>query len=535
MQNLLNEQYATILNPTCLRPPKAGDLKEQPERVIDPSTFRAIEVEKLFQSLNHTQTQIGSAVLMRSLHSPLQRLDLLKAKQAAVLEIEADENLMKKIKAVVGRAKKDEKDLYDLLYGSFIGLVGSKANELEVEGYGYNSFIKGTRLLTELVEGAEAVGPVSSPYLEGIFDNLRDFGKSRAYALAKGPIYRTEKGMIPQSERRWYTPAIRFNPSLFKPLGLTLFVVGLLLAAEFVPLVMEIVAEIASFLWLFLFPVALLYIPIVGGFDRDGCIYPTRDYLRRAPELHRALDSLGQLDELLSMIEHRAAFKHPMVMPSLKASKQHMLKLTEVRNPILAKENNAYVGNDINLENARLTLITGPNSGGKTAFCKTLAQTQLMAQIGSFVPAESAEMTVADRIYYQAPEISQLEDGEGRFGTELKRTKAIFVNTSPESLVIMDELSEGTTHEEKIEISRTILDGFCQRGNSTLLITHNHSLVDEYKDHALANPRQVEFKGEQPTYRVVSGISRVSHAGRVARKIGFAKEDIDRLLKDTSG
>ena len=83
---------------------------------------------------------------------------------------------------------------------------------------------------------------------------------------------------------------------------------------------------------------------------------------------------------------------------------------------------------------ARLGFVTGPNSGGKTAFCKTLAQVQLLAQIGCYVPATDAEMAVADRIYYQAPETGSLADLEGRFGIELQRTKEIFLATTPRSL-----------------------------------------------------------------------------------------------------
>jgi dsDNA-specific endonuclease/ATPase MutS2 len=78
----------------------------------------------------------------------------------------------------------------------------------------------------------------------------------------------------------------------------------------------------------------------------------------------------------------------------------------------------------------------------------------------------------------------------------------------------------------------SILDGFQQKGNSTVLITHNHELVDRYQKKRIGMARQVEFKDEHPTYRVIEGISRVSHADRVARKIGFAKEDIARYLSD---
>ena len=132
------------------------------------------------------------------------------------------------------------------------------------------------------------------------------------------------------------------------------------------------------------------------------------------------------------------------------------------------------------MEHERLVLITGPNSGGKTAFCKTVTQSQVLAQIGCFIPAAAATLSVADKIFYQVPEISHLADGEGRFGTELKRTKEIFLASTAKSLVVLDELSEGTTFEEKMESSTNVLNGFYRKGCNTILITHNHQLVDHF-------------------------------------------------------
>ena len=196
-------------------------------------------------------------------------------------------------------------------------------------------------------------------------------------------------------------------------------------------------------------------------------------------------------------------------------------------------QNESYVGNDFNLEVEKLVFITGPNSGGKTAFCKTITQIQLLAQVGCYVPAQAATLSVADKIFYQAPEISHLDDGEGRFGTELKRTKDIFLASTAKSLVVLDELSEGTTFEEKMESSTNVLDGFYRKGNNTILITHNHQLVDVFIDRNKGIARQVEFANDQPTFKLIEGISRVSHADRVAKKIGFSKEDIDNYLADS--
>jgi DNA mismatch repair protein MutS len=312
---------------------------------------------------------------------------------------------------------------------------------------------------------------------------------------------------------------------LFKPLFIFL-VIAVFTAAS---LLLSIPAQVA----IFLSPVLLVYFPIAGGFDRDSCIIPLRNEFRNSSDVGEVLEALGQLDELFSFMAYADVFGHPTVLPVLLDGKHHQIKLVDARNPVLGKENYAYVGNDLDLVEEKLVLVTGPNSGGKTAFCKTVTQIQLLTQIGCYVPASAASLTVADKIFYQAPEISHLNDGEGRFGTELKRTKDIFLASSAKSLVVLDELSEGTTFEEKMESSSNVLNGFYRKGNSTILITHNHQLVDNFVNQGIGVAKQVEFANDGPTYKLISGISRVSHADRVAKKIGFSKEDIDSYLADS--
>jgi len=499
--------------------------------VIDEASFRALEVDKLFEAVDHADTRIGRAVLYRSLAQPLADLASIGAKQEAVREIEADAALRAGLEKLLGNAKKREGDFYDLLFATFLGAIGNPAHPLEIGGFGYESYLGGTGFVLDLADGAGALPTPQSPYLLTLVETLRGFAQTRACALMRGPVYRSEQDILTRAEKRWYIPAVKFRPSLFKP---GLFVTGVLLvvlALQFVPLLLEMTASISPVLWLFLLPLGLVYIPIVGGFDRDAYIYPLREIFKRSPEVQGTLDALGGIDELLAFIRYQEAFGHPCALAEMAAAERHRLDVQDVRNPILAKGNPGYVGNSLTLDEERLAFVTGPNSGGKTAFCKTLAQAQLLAQIGCYVPAQAAKLAVADRIFYQTPEISHLADGEGRFGTELKRTKEVFMASTAHSLVIMDELSEGTTHEEKIEISTDILDGFRQKGATTLLITHNHELVGHFQEKGVGLARQVEFKDDNPTYRLVEGISRVSHADRVARKIGFAKEDIARMLK----
>jgi hypothetical protein len=499
--------------------------------VIDEATFRSIEIDKLFESADHAATRIGRAVLYRSLAQPLADAGRISAKQAAVKEIEADPALRQGLEKLLAKAKQKEGDFYDLLFATFIGAIGNPAHPLEIGGFGYESYEAGTAFMLQLVADANALAEPQSPYLRALLGTLRGFAQSRAYALMQGPVYRAEKGILSKAEKRWYTPAVKFYPSVFKPGLLLALVAVVVLILMFVPLLLEMAASVSPVLWLFMLPLGLVYIPVVGGFDRDACIYPLREIFKRSPETQAALDAVGGIDELLSFLRYKEAFGHPMALADVLDAPRHSMDVKGVRNPILAKGNPAYVANDLALDKERLAFVTGPNSGGKTAFCKTLAQTQLLAQIGAYVPAQTARLAVADRIFYQTPEISHLADGEGRFGTELKRTKEMFMAASANSLVIMDELSEGTTHEEKIEISTDILEGFRQKGATTLLITHNHELVEAFQCRGIGLARQAEFSQEMPTYRLVEGISRVSHADRVAKKIGFAKEDIARMLR----
>ncbi|MCK5121129.1 MAG: DNA mismatch repair protein MutS, partial [Methylococcales bacterium] len=285
---------------------------------------------------------------------------------------------------------------------------------------------------------------------------------------------------------------------------------------------------------MFLIPFLLVYFPVIGAYDRDNCIIPLRDEFKQSAELGDALDALGQLDELLAFIKYSEQYGSDLLLPSMVESKHHTINLSQAKNPILGMGNPEYVGNDFALDKDKLVFITGPNSGGKTAFCKTVTQIQLLAQIGCYVPAQKAKLSVADKIFYQAPDISHLDDGEGRFGTELKRTKDVFLASTAKSLVVLDELSEGTTFEEKMESSANVLDGFYRKGNNTMLITHNHQLVDVFVDKGEGIAKQVEFANDAPSYKLIEGISRVSHADRVAKKIGFSKEDIDGYLADSN-
>jgi DNA mismatch repair protein MutS len=158
------------------------------------------------------------------------------------------------------------------------------------------------------------------------------------------------------------------------------------------------------------------------------------------------------------------------------------IKITAGRHPVVEKMNFAarFVPNDLALEpdGQRLLLITGPNMGGKSTYLRQCALIVLMAQIGSFVPAEVAEIGLVDRIFTRVGAQDNLVRGQSTFMVEMQETANILANATQKSLVILDEVGRGTSTYDGMSIAWAITEYLHDKiGCKTLFATHYHELI----------------------------------------------------------
>jgi DNA mismatch repair protein MutS len=191
--------------------------------------------------------------------------------------------------------------------------------------------------------------------------------------------------------------------------------------------------------------------------DTGNFIEPFREKCVQDQAFSRAVDAVGMIDELLSCHGFAGQMSHATTLPTVTDDAHHAFEASGLTNPILAKEKPECVPNDVKMNGTRLSFISGPNSGGKTTICKSIVQNQLLAQMGSYVLADKATINIADMIRYQAPKFDGLQDDEGRFGTELSRTRDIFYSTSPG----VSSFWMNWPREPPMRSACTNLSGFC--------------------------------------------------------------------------
>ncbi len=197
------------------------------------------------------------------------------------------------------------------------------------------------------------------------------------------------------------------------------------------------------------------------------------------PQMQMDANVIAQMDCLMGFA--RVAVENKYVCPAINDSL--VIDIRQGRHPVIEKQlplDEEYVPNDVQLDNngQQIIIITGPNMAGKSALLRQTALIVLMAQMGSFVPAESASIGVVDKIFTRVGASDNISLGESTFMVEMNEAASILNNLSERSLVLFDELGRGTSTYDGISIAWAIVEYIHeQKGHAkTLFATHYHEL-----------------------------------------------------------
>ncbi|MFH1672148.1 MAG: DNA mismatch repair protein MutS [Pseudomonadota bacterium] len=253
------------------------------------------------------------------------------------------------------------------------------------------------------------------------------------------------------------------------------------------------------------------------------------------PRIQKTATLLAKLDVLCSLAE--VADKNGYVKPRIK--EDGILFMEDVRHPVIEKmmAGERFVPNTIKMddEDRQVLIVTGPNMAGKSTILRQVALVVLMAQVGSFVPAESASLSIVDRIFTRVGALDNLAQGESTFMVEMQETARILNTATEKSLIILDEIGRGTSTFDGLSIAWAVaeyLHDWKGRGIKTIFATHYHELTDlaatkfRVKNYNVAVR---EWNGEIIFLRkLIEGGTNRSYGIQVARLAGIPKDVVER-------
>ncbi len=246
--------------------------------------------------------------------------------------------------------------------------------------------------------------------------------------------------------------------------------------------------------------------------------------------------ALGVLDTLGAFAEQ--AVRGRYVRPAVEAPGAPLV-VRGGRHPVVeANRSEPFVPNDVELddEHARIVVLTGPNMGGKSTYLRQVALIVLMAQAGSFVPADEARLGAIDRIFTRVGASDDLARGESTFMVEMIETANILHHAGPESLVVLDEVGRGTATFDGLSLAWAIVEHLHEHGRpKTLFATHYHELTElaALLPRVVNRTLAVKEWHEEIVFlrRVVPGSADKSYGIQVARLAGLPRSVVERAAE----
>ena len=263
-----------------------------------------------------------------------------------------------------------------------------------------------------------------------------------------------------------------------------------------------------------------------------------QEVIKNNPAIQKAARFLADLDCLCAFAE--VADQNNYNRPEI--TRDGAIMIDEGRHPVVEKmiTGERFVPNNIKIDNdeSQILIITGPNMAGKSTFLRQVALLVLMAQMGCFVPAKKASISIVDRIFTRVGALDNLSQGQSTFMVEMQETANILNNATEHSLVIMDEIGRGTSTFDGFSIAWAVaeyLHDLKDRGVKTLFATHYHELTDLVKTKNRVKNYNIEV-GEWNDEiiflrKLVKGATNRSYGIQVARLAGVPEKVVSRSKK----
>ena len=253
-------------------------------------------------------------------------------------------------------------------------------------------------------------------------------------------------------------------------------------------------------------------------------------------------EAIALIDVFCSLAE--VAVNNNYVRPQL--NNEGIIRIEEGRHPVVEQISKIpFVANDtyLDLKDDRCAVITGPNMAGKSTYMRQVALITLLAQIGSFVPATSANISIVDAIFTRVGASDDLASGQSTFMVEMSEVASIIKNATKNSLLILDEIGRGTSTFDGMSIARAVLEHVADKkklGAKALFATHYHELTEmEQEIKGIKNYNiAVKKRGDDIIFlrRIVPGGADDSYGIEVAKLAGIPNSVISRakeILKKT--
>lgn len=254
-----------------------------------------------------------------------------------------------------------------------------------------------------------------------------------------------------------------------------------------------------------------------------------KDLSNNISKIQNLSKTIAKIDILLNFADK--SIKNNYVRPRI--NEQGILDIKDGRHPIVEKnlQEENFIANDTYLDNKEnlIHIITGPNMSGKSTYMRQVALISIMAQIGSFVPASQANISLVDKIFTRIGASDNLAQGDSTFMVEMKEVANIIKNASHNSLIILDEVGRGTSTYDGISLAWAIVEYIAENIKAkTLFATHYHELVELSNSYdCITNlTSQVEENDGDIVFlrKIIEGFTDNSYGIEVAKLAGINKE-----------